>query len=145
MENHKKPANGRVLALDLGKKRIGLAVSDALGITAQGLPTLQRTNIREDLAALARIAEENEVTLILMGHPLHMSGAEGRQAGHAREFAERLGQRTGIEVKLWDERLTTVEAQRVLRESGVSIEKRARAVDRLSAVILLASFLDSLG
>lgn len=144
MENHKKLAKGRVLALDLGKKRIGLAVSDPLGITAQGLPTLERTNIRTDLDQLARIAEENEVTLILMGHPLHMSGAEGRQAAHARDFAQRLSQRTGIEVKLWDERLTTVEAQRVLRESGVSIEKRARAVDRLSAVILLASFLDSL-
>lgn len=145
VENHKKPANGRILALDLGKKRIGLALSDPLGITAQGLPTLERKNLREDLSALARIAEENEVTLILMGHPLHMSGAEGRQAGYAREFGEKLSRRTGLEVKLWDERLTTVEAQRVLRESGVSIEKRARAVDRLSAVILLSSFLDSLG
>ncbi len=144
MENHQKPTKGRILALDLGKKRIGLALSDPLGITAQGLPTLERKNMREDLASLQRIAEENEVTLILMGHPLHMSGAEGRQAGYAREFAEKLAARTGIEVKLWDERLTTVEAQRVLRESGISIEKRARAVDRLSAVILLASFLDSL-
>lgn len=145
MENQKKSVNGRILALDLGKKRIGLALSDPLGITAQGLPTFERTNIREDLAGLARVIEEHEVTLILMGNPLHMSGAEGRQAVHAREFAERLAQRTGVEVKLWDERLTTVEAQRVLRESGISIEKRARAVDRLSAVILLSSFLDSLG
>jgi putative holliday junction resolvase len=144
VENHQKSAKGRILALDLGKKRIGLALSDPLGITAQGLPTLERKNMREDLAELKRIAEENEVTLILMGHPLHMSGAEGRQAAYAREFAEKLAARTGIEVKLWDERLTTVEAQRVLRESGISIEKRARAVDRLSAVILLASFLDSL-
>jgi putative Holliday junction resolvase len=135
---------GRVLALDLGKKRIGLALSDPLGITAQGLATLQRTNIREDMAALSEIIQKNEVTLILMGHPLHMSGAESRQAAYTREFADRLHERTGIEVKLWDERLTSVEAGRVLRESGVSIEKRARAVDRLSAVILLASFLDSL-
>lgn len=144
MENQKKSLNGRVLALDVGKKRIGLAISDPLGITAQGLPTLERTRIREDLDALARIAREQEVTLILVGHPLHMSGAEGRQAAYAREFAGRLAERTGIAVKFWDERLTTVEAQRVLRESGVSIEKRARAVDRLAAVILLASFLDSL-
>jgi putative holliday junction resolvase len=151
LENHKKSftgradsLSGRVLALDLGKRRIGLALSDPLGITAQGLPTLERTRIREDLDALDRLARDHEVTLILMGQPLHMSGAEGRQAEYAREFANRLAARTGIDVKFWDERLTTVEAQRVLRESGVSIQKRARAVDRLSAVILLSSYLDSL-
>jgi putative Holliday junction resolvase len=136
--------NGRVLALDLGKKRIGLALSDPLGITAQGLDTLQRTRIRDDLDALARIIEQNEVTLILMGHPLHMSGQESRQSEYTREFAGRLAERTGLEIRFWDERLTSVEAGRVLRSSGISIEKRARAVDRLSAVILLASFLDSL-
>jgi putative Holliday junction resolvase len=78
-----------------------------------------------------------------MGNPLHMSGHEGRQSAYAREFAERLAKHTGVEIKFWDERLTTVEAQRVLRSSGISIEKRARAVDRLSAVILLESYLDS--
>jgi len=117
-------------------------MSDPLGITAQGLPTLQRTNIREDLTALARLIEEQGVTLLLMGHPLHMSGHESRQSEYTREFAERLGGRTGIEVRFWDERLTTVEAERVLRESGISIEKRARAVDQLAAVILLESYLD---
>ena len=135
--------SGRVLALDLGKRRIGLALSDELGITAQGLETLQRTNIREDLAALAKLASEHNVTLILMGNPLHMSGHEGRGTGHARDFGARLEAATSIPVQLWDERLTTVQAQRVLRESGVSIEKRAKAVDRLAAVILLESFLDS--
>ncbi len=144
MEHQKKSLNGRVLALDLGKKRIGLALSDPLGITAQGLETIQRTRIRDDLDALARIIQENEVTLILMGHPLHMSGREGRQAEYTREFAGRLAERTGLEIRFWDERLTTVEASRVLRSSGISIEKRARAVDRLSAVILLGSYLDSL-
>jgi putative Holliday junction resolvase len=144
LEHQKKPMNGRVLALDLGKRRIGLALSDPLGITAQGLDTLQRTRIRDDLDALARIIEQNEVTLILMGHPLHMSGHESRQSEYTREFAGRLAERTGLEIRFWDERLTTVEASRVLRSSGISIEKRARAVDRLSAVILLASFLDSL-
>ena len=142
MENHSKTAKGRILALDLGKKRIGLALSDPLGITAQGLPTLQRTRIREDLDALAELAAEHEVVLFLMGNPLHMSGAEGRQADYAHEFGGRLAARTGIEIRYWDERLTTVEAQRVLRESGVSLEKRKRAVDRLAAVILLESFLD---
>ncbi len=138
-ENSSKP---RILALDLGKRRIGLALSDPLGITAQGLPTLQRTTIREDLAALARLIEEREVGLILMGHPLHMSGREGRQAEYTREFAERLTMHSGVPLRFWDERLTTVEAQRVLRSSGISIAKRARAVDQLSAQILLQSFLD---
>ncbi|HWY49656.1 MAG TPA: Holliday junction resolvase RuvX [Bryobacteraceae bacterium] len=133
----------RVLALDLGKKRIGLALSDELGLTAQGLETLQRTNIREDLARLSQLAAEKNVSLILMGNPLHMSGREGRQTEYARDFGERLGAASGIPVKFWDERLTTVAAQRVLRESGISIEKRARAVDRLAAVILLESYLDS--
>jgi putative Holliday junction resolvase len=139
------PGNKRVLALDLGKKRIGLALSDPLGITAQGLPTLERTRIREDLAALHRIATENEVGLLLLGHPLHMSGHEGRQADYAREFGERLGEYTGLPVRLWDERLTSVEAGRVLRSSGISIAKRAKAVDRLAAQILLESFLDGGG
>jgi putative holliday junction resolvase len=143
VEHHFKAGKGRVLALDLGKKRIGLAMSDPLGITAQGLPTLERTNIREDLGALVGLIAEHEVTLILMGHPLHMSGHEGRQTAYTREFGERLAERTGLEIRYWDERLTTVAAQRVLRESGISIEKRARAVDRLSAVILLESYLDS--
>jgi putative Holliday junction resolvase len=142
VDYHTKPAKGRVLALDVGKKRIGLALSDPLGITAQGLPTLERTNIREDLAALERLVKQNEVTLLLIGQPLHMSGRESRQSEYTRDFGERLGERTGVEVRFWDERLTTVEAQRVLKESGISIEKRARAVDRLAAVILLESFLD---
>lgn len=134
---------GRILALDLGKKRIGLALSDPLGITAQGLPTLQRTRIREDLAALADLIQEHDVRLLLLGHPLHMSGHESRQSEYTREFGMRLGEYTGVEVRLWDERLTTVEAERVLRSSGISIDKRAKAVDRLSAQILLESFLDS--
>ena len=119
----------RILALDLGKKRIGLAISDPLGLTAQGLPNLERTNKRADLAALAALAREREASLILMGNPLNMGGSEGRQ---------------GLPVQFWDERLTTVEANRVLRSSGISIAKRAAAVDRLSATILLQSYLDSL-
>ncbi|MBZ5631910.1 MAG: Holliday junction resolvase RuvX [Acidobacteriia bacterium] len=142
MPTNANPGKGRILALDLGKKRIGLALSDPLGLTAQGLPTLQRVNIRTDLAELDRLATEHDVRLILLGLPLHMSGDEGRQAQHAREFGERLAARTGREVRLWDERLTTVEAQRVLKSSGISTAKRARAVDQLSAQILLDSFLN---
>ena len=138
------PSKPRILALDLGKKRIGLAVSDPLGITAQGLPNLERTNKRADLAAIARLAEERCVSVFLMGNPKNMGGSEGRQSVWVREFAAALEAQTGLEVRLWDERLTTVEAGRVLRESGISIAKRAAAVDRLSAVILLQSYLDSL-
>ena len=134
----------RILALDLGKRRIGLAISDPLGLTAQGLPNLDRTNKRSDLAALARLAREREVGLILMGNPINMGGAEGRQSGWVREFAAALESYTGLPIRFWDERLTTVEAHRVLRSSGISIEKRAAAIDRLSAVILLQSYLDSL-
>jgi putative Holliday junction resolvase len=135
---------GRILALDVGRRRIGLALSDPLGITAQGLPNLVRSNKRSDLAELSRIAAEHEVELFLIGNPLHMSGNAGRQAEWVKELADALGAHTGIAVRLWDERLTTVEAARVLRESGIGIEKRARAIDKLSAVILLQSYLDSL-
>src|SRR5437762_10506649 len=86
------PGKGRILALDLGRKRIGLALSDPLGITAQGLPTLERTNLREDIAALWQLATEREVGLILMGFPLHMSGHEGKQTDYTREFATKLGE-----------------------------------------------------
>jgi putative Holliday junction resolvase len=138
------PVLSRILALDLGKRRIGVAVSDPLGITAQGLPNLVRTNKRTDLAALAEIVRNREVGLILMGNPINMGGTEGRQSGWVREFAQAIETRIGVPVKFWDERLTSVQAGRVLRESGISIEKRAAAVDRLSAVILLQSYLDSL-
>jgi putative Holliday junction resolvase len=138
------PVQSRILALDLGKKRIGLAISDPLGITAQGLPNLVRVNKRADFAALEQLVRERQVGLILMGNPINMRGDEGRQSGWVREFAQALKERTGLPVKLWDERLTSVEAGRVLRSSGISIEKRAAAVDRLSAVILLQSYLDSL-
>ena len=138
------PPTHRILALDLGKKRIGIAISDPLGITAQGMPNLNRTNKRSDLDALQQLIRERGVGLILLGNPINMRGAEGRQSVWVREFAGALESRTGLPVKLWDERLTSVEAGRVLRSSGISIEKRAAAVDRLSAVILLQSYLDSL-
>jgi putative holliday junction resolvase len=138
-------AGTRILALDLGKKRIGLAVSDPLRITAQGMPNLVRTRKRADLDELARIAREREVGLVLLGNPMNMRGSEGRQSVWVREFGAAITRRIGLPVVYWDERLTSVEAGRVLRSSGISIEKRAAAVDRLSAVILLQSYLDSLG
>jgi putative Holliday junction resolvase len=136
---------GRILALDVGKRRIGVAISDPLGITAQGLETLERATLREDCAALSELARERGVSLILVGNPVTMRGTEGRQAEFVHHFAERLAARSGLPVKLWDERLSTVEAGRVLRQSGIGIEKRARAIDRLSAVLILQNYLDSLG
>jgi putative pre-16S rRNA nuclease len=138
------PTKPRILALDLGKRRIGLAVSDPLGITAQGLPNIVRSNKRTDLAALDEVVREREIELFLMGNPINMGGKEGRQSGWVREFAAVLEAHTHVPVRFWDERLTSVEAGRVLRASGISIAKRAAAVDRLSAVILLQSYLDSL-
>src|SRR5262245_1681584 len=123
--------SGRVLALDVGRKRIGMAITDSLGMTAQGLPTLERVRIREDLARLREIATEREVSLFVLGYPLHMSGREGRQAAYVKEFGDRLAAYSGIPVDYVDERLTSVEANRVLRSSGIGIEKRAQAVDRL--------------
>lgn len=137
------PLSGRILALDFGKSRIGLAVSDGLGLTAQGLDTFHRTTIREDLAGLSALIRDREVGLILMGNPIHMSGKEGRQSERAREFGERLSAAAGVPFAMWDERWTTVEAHRVLKESGMSLDKRLRQVDKLSAVILLESFLDA--
>ena len=139
--NRSVDRSGRILALDVGKKRIGMAISDELGITAQGLDTLERTTIREDIDHIAAVARERGVGLVLIGYPLQLSGLEGRQAEYTRDFAARFEQRSGLPVKFWDERLTTAEAGRVLRESGISIEKRARAVDRMAAVILLNSYL----
>jgi putative Holliday junction resolvase len=135
------PPRGRVLALDVGKKRIGLAVTDELGITAQGLETLQRTRIRTDLEKLKEIACRWNVRCLLVGKPLHMSGFESRQSEYTREFAERLGHYLGLPIVFLDERLTSVEAERLLREAGTSLEQRKNSVDRLAAVLLLESYL----
>lgn len=123
-------------------RRIGVAISDALGITAQGLETFHRNTLKEDVARMAQFAQQHEAGLIVVGNPLHLSGRDSRQGEYVKDFAERLEERSGIPVRLWDERLTTVEATRVLRESGVSQQKRAKAVDRLSAVLILQNYLD---
>ena len=136
-------SQGRLLGLDVGLRRIGMAVSDPLGITAQGIETLQRKNKRTDLAAFERILRERSVREIVVGHPLRMSGQEGSQAEKVRAFADLLAHTFKIPVHLWDERLTSVEANRVLRESEISIEKRGKAVDQLAAVLILQSYMDS--
>ena len=140
-DSYQPSPRGRILALDVGKKRIGLAVSDELGITAQGIDTLQRTRIREDLEQLREIASRWNVQTLLIGRPLHMSGTESSQSNYTQEFAERLQHHLQLPVVFWDERLTSVEAERMLRSSGATIEQKRNAVDRLAAVLLLQSYL----
>ena len=133
---------GRVLGLDVGARRIGVAVSDPLGITAQGLDTLQRKNKRHDFEYLRQIIREYDVKEIVVGLPLRMSGAEGTQSEKMRGFAEELRKKFGLPVHLWDERLTSAEANRFLRETELSIEKRGKAVDRMAAVLILQGWME---
>ena len=137
------PVSGRILALDVGSKTIGRAVSDPLGITAQGLETIRRKNKRTDYEELAHTIAQYGVTEIVVGYPLRLSGAEGSQSMKMKEFAEELKRRFGLPVHLWDERLTSAQANRVLREAELSIQRRAKAVDRLAAVLILQSFIEA--
>ena len=132
----------RILAIDFGTKRIGLAVSDALGITAQGLPTRERTRIDDDLRYIQDLTTEHTVALVIVGNPISNRGVATPMAQLAAGFAEKLARRIACPVQLWDERLTTAEAMRVLRDSGIGIEKRRRARDRVAATLLLQSYLD---
>jgi putative Holliday junction resolvase len=133
----------RLLGLDFGTKTIGLAVSDPLGITAQGMPTLRRKNKRTDLDALARVITHYNVAEIVIGLPLRMSGAEGTMAEKVHEFVTVLQKRFELPVHLWDERLSSAEANRVLRESEMSIKRRGEVVDQLAAVLILQSFMEA--
>jgi putative Holliday junction resolvase len=134
---------GRVLAIDLGARRMGLAVSDPLRITAQGLPTVERRNRREDMNYLKSLARRHAVAVIVVGNPINMNGSVGPQSEAAREFAAKLARHLELDVRLWDERLTSVEANRVLRESGLGPAGRAKSVDQVAAVLLLESFLEA--
>jgi putative Holliday junction resolvase len=120
-----------------------LAVSDPLGITAQGLETLQRKNKRQDFDRLGEIVRKLDVSEIVVGYPLRLSGSEGVQAERMQRFAEDLRQRFNLPVHLWDERLTSTQANRVLREAELSIKKRGEAVDRMAAVLILQSWMEA--
>jgi putative Holliday junction resolvase len=123
---------------------MGLAVSDPLGITAQGLPTLERTNLAADLDRLKGLVEEYSVERVVLGNPLSARGGETEMSGRVAAFAEKLRRRLNCPVILWDERLTTAEALRMLRDAGIGMEKRRHARDRVAAVLLLANYLDFL-
>jgi putative Holliday junction resolvase len=131
--------------MDVGSRRIGLAISDLLGITAQGLDTLHRQNKRADFAQLERLIREHAVTEIVMGLPLRMSGEEGIQAEKMQAFAEEIRRRFKLPVHLWDERLTSAQANRLLRETEMSIKRRGAAVDQMAAVLILQSWMDARG
>jgi putative Holliday junction resolvase len=131
----------RILGLDVGSKTIGLAVSDPLGITAQGLNTIRRKNKRHDFEQLQRVIEQFEISEIVVGLPLRMSGMEGTQSEKMRAFAVEVERRFSLPVHLWDERLTSAEANRVLRDSEMSIKRRGEVVDRLAAVLILQSWM----
>ena len=143
MENTFSTApHARILAIDFGARNVGLAVSDELGLTAQGLPTYRRSNKKNDFDHLRRLIRQYGVREIVMGLPLRMSGDEGIQSEKVHAFAEELRRRFKLPVHLYDERLTSVEANRVLRETEMSIRRRAEVVDQLSAVLILQSFLE---
>ena len=141
------PEKGRILGLDFGSKTVGVALSDPLLITAQSLETITRESankLRRTYARIEEIAAEYGVEKIVVGLPKHMNDDEGERAILTREFADKLSRRTGLEVIMWDERLTTVMAERVLQESGVRRENRKSVIDSVAATFILQDYLDSI-
>ena len=136
------PNPPRIMAIDFGSRRIGLAVTDELGMTAQGLPTLHRTNKRNDFDQLRRTIKQYMVAEIVLGLPLRMSGEAGIQAEKVEAFADELRARFKLPVHLFDERLTSVEANRVLDEADVGDRRRKEVVDQLAAVLILQAFME---
>lgn len=131
----------RILALDLGTRRIGVAVTDALGITAQGLPTIERKNKREDLFRLGKLIHHYKVAEIVLGNPVRMSGEQGTASERSQQFAQWLRQKFSLPVHLQDERLTTAEAHRVLDAAEVPGTRRKQMIDELAAVLILQQFM----
>ena len=137
----------RVIGLDYGSKTVGGAGSDALGITAQAVETINRkeeNKLRKTCARIEELATEYEAERIVVGFPKHMNNDIGERAEKAMEFGEMLKRRTGLEVVMWDERLTTVEAERTLIENKVRREDRKKYIDKIAAVFILQGYLDSI-
>lgn len=138
----------RILGLDYGSKTVGVAVSDPLGLTAQRLDTIwrkQENKLRQTLARIKELVDEYRIEQIVLGYPKNMNNTVGERAEKALEFKEMLEKRTGLTVIMWDERLTTVEADRTLMEAGVRRENRKQYLDGLAAVFILQGYLDSQG
>jgi putative Holliday junction resolvase len=134
----------RILALDVGGKRIGLAISDALGITAQGLDTLIRENINNDLDHIKKIVRDMNISELVVGLPLNMNGSPGPKAKEIYDFVGKLKEKIKIPVTFWDERLSTLEANRILLQADMSRRKRKRLDDKIAAQLILQGYLDSI-
>ena len=135
----------RLMGLDYGSKTVGVAVSDPLGLTAQGVETVwrkQENKLRQTLARIEELISEYQVERIVLGYPKNMNNTIGERAQKSLEFKEMLERRTGLEVIMWDERLTTVEANRTLMEASVRRENRKQYLDQLAAVFILQGYLD---
>ena len=135
----------RLMGLDYGSKTVGVAVSDPLGLTAQGVETVwrkQENKLRQTLARIEELISEYQVERIVLGYPKNMNNTIGERAVKSLEFKEKLEKRTGLPVVMWDERLTTVSANRVLMETGVRRENRKEHVDEIAAVFILQGYLD---
>ncbi len=133
----------RILALDMGKRRIGVAVSDPLGMLARPVETVYSVSLNVDIARITEIARELGAELIVVGDPLHMNGDPGTMSNRARKFGETLREASGLPVEYCDERLTSVEAERILRESGVPPKKVREQIDAMAASIILQSYLNT--
>jgi len=133
----------RVMALDIGDKTIGVAISDALMLIAQPRPAYRRTDLTSDIAAIRRLAEENEVHQIVVGQPLHMSGHESPQSEKVARFAEEIRKSLGLPVVFWDERLTSFAAEQHLQDMGLNWRQRRPHVDTVAAMIILQNYLDN--
>jgi len=131
----------RIMGLDVGDRRIGVAVSDPLGLTAQPVMTLVRTNRRQDLKSLQRLIRKYACAEIVVGNPLYMSGDQSPQAAKAQAFAQMLREETSLPVHLWDERLTTTEAHRHLHAAGRAGSEHKAVVDQVAAVLILEGYL----
>lgn len=131
----------RIMAIDFGTRRVGLAVSDPLGITAQGLPTIDTREIKDVLSYIQTIVQEKGVGKIVVGMPRNMNGSIGPKGKEVEEFVRKLKTKTGLEVETWDERLTSVQSQKSMREMGTSQRKKG-TVDRIAATLILQSYLD---
>ena len=134
----------KILGLDIGDKRIGIAVSDALACTAQGLTVLQRSGIDDDIGAIQELIDASQVSEVVVGLPKNMDGSLGEGAQKVMSFVSKLEESLSIPIVLWDERLTTAEATRVLLQADVSRKKRRKVVDKIAAVLILQGYLDSL-
>ena len=135
----------RLMGLDYGSKTVGVAVSDPLGLTAQGVETVwrkQETKLRQTLARIEELISEYQVERIVLGYPKNMNNTIGERAVKSLEFKEKLEKRTGLPVVMWDERLTTAEAERTLMETGVRRENRKQYLDQMAAVLILQGYLD---